>query len=182
MGTEIDKPSPRAARVAVNLAIAGAPYDEIAATCRYSSPAMARAAVEEQLAGMFDFEDRASLFKLVSARHQALIRSLHERATSAYVPDRDEFGDEIPGTLIPNPDHLAYAKTYADVLTRYSKLHGLDAPTQVQITPGGEQLEEVVQALVNEALAGEAQEADIFGDDPNIEDAVVLGPEDDPLP
>lgn len=180
MGDSVQKRPPRTARAAVNMKIAGAPYEDIADTLGYASPSQARAVVEEQLAGMFEPEDRASLFKIVSARHEALIASLFKKATSTYVPDRDEFGDEIPGTLVANPDHLAYSKVLADVLSRYSVLHGLNAPTKVQVTPSAEEFTEVVSTLVNKALESSAQEADIFEMD-EIEDAVVVGPEDEPL-
>lgn len=169
---DIEKRSPRTSTAAVNLRIAGAPYDQIASTLGYASPSQARAAVEEQLAGMYEPEDRASLFKIVSARHEALIASLFKKATSTYVPDRDEFGDEIPGTLVANPDHLSYSKVLADVLSRYSVLHGLNAPAKVQVTPSSEEFTAVVGALVEKALESSAREADIFDDD--VEDAVIV--------
>lgn len=172
--------APRPARAAVNMRIAGAGYDEIATVLGYATPSHARSAVEEQLAGMYEPEDRASLFQIVSARHEALIASLFKKATSTYMPDRDEFGDEIPGTLVPNADHLAYSKVLADVLTRYSVLHGLNAPAKVQITPSSEEFTEVVSSLVAKALEHTAQEADIFALE-EVEDAVVVGPEDEPL-
>jgi hypothetical protein len=173
------KPTERTAHAAVNMRIAAAPYEKIAEVLAYSSPSAARAAVEEQLAGMYEVEDRKSLFQIVSARYDTLIASLHPQATSAYVQDQDDYGpkidDEGNPIMVPNPNHLSYARTYADVLSRFSKLHGLDAPTQVQVTPGGDEFNQVVAAMVDKALADAPREADLFADE-FIEDAVIVEP------
>lgn len=171
--------APRTPHAAVNMRIAGAPYEEIARVLEYATPAQARVAVEEQLAGLFPVEDRQALFQIVSARHEALFRSVYTKATKEYLPARDEYGDVIPGEQVPNKEQAIYNKLALDILGRMSRLHGLDAPTQVQISPDAEQFEGVVAGLVQKALAGQEQEADIFADD--IEDAVVVGDEDEPV-
>lgn len=157
--------------------IAGAPYEEITRVLGYSSPATARAAVEEQLAGLYQVEDRRSLFQLVNARHEVLIASLWPKATKPEIQDTDEWGepkidDAGKPVMVANPEHLPYTRMLLDVLTRYSKLNGLDAPTQVQVTPGGEEFNDVVSALVAKALADAPREADIFADE--VEDAVLV--------
>lgn len=174
------------AAAAVNLAIEGAPYDEIARLCGYTSAAQARFVVEEQLASMHEFKDRKSLFALTAARHEALLRSLAPNALKNEIPSLDpetgmpvydRHGNEV---MKPNKDQVPFAKLYLDVLARTARLHGLDAPTEVKINPSAAEFEKVLTMLDAAQREGEALEADIWADD-EIEDAVEVGPEDEIL-
>lgn len=173
------------AAAAVNLAIEGTPYDEIARICGYSSPAQARYVVEEQLAAMHEFKDRKSLFALTAARHEALIRSLAPNALKAEVPLIDKetglpvYDGEGNAVMQPNKEQPTYAKLWLDVLQRTAKLHGLDAPTEVRINPDAKEFEAVLVALDKSARKGEALEADLWGDE--IDAEIVPGPEDEVL-
>lgn len=169
----------RAVMAAVSLKIAGATYEEIADKLNYTSPAAARAAVEQGLADAYDAKDTASLRRITSARLESLWRLAWEEA------QRDEIevwktrdGEAYP-VMERNPERAAYIRLSMDIASRYAKLHGLDAPTQISVSPGAIELEETVAKLVAVAKRGQHSEADIFADEEIIE-GVEVGAEDQP--
>lgn len=171
-----NKVSVRQMRAAVNMRIAGAPYDEIANTLEYTSANQARLVVERGLAEAYGEKDKKALFDLTNARIEHLIRLALEKSGPTR-NRRDEYGDPIQ--IIDdqyeqeaNPEQLAFMRLTMDLLGRHSKLHGLDAPTQVVVTPSQEEFNTLVATVVGHQLADEAGEADIF-------DAEVIEAEED---
>lgn len=169
----------RTVRAAVNMKIAGASYAEIAEVLEYTSPAAARMAVEQGLADAYEPKDTASLRRITNARLEGLFQ-MSWRNASETRPARDDFGDVIPGTVERNPEQLPWIRQAADIVSRISKLHGLDAPTQIQVSPGALELEDTVSRLVAHAQRSLPREADIFAAEEVI-DVAEVEPGDEPL-
>lgn len=168
----------RSVRAAVNMKIAGASYAEIAEVLEYTSAAAARQAVEQGIADAYEPKDTASLRRITNARLEGLFQMSWKNAQETR-PAVDEWGDEIPGVVERNPEQLAWVRQAADIVGRLNKLHGLDAPTQLQVSPGAIEFEDTVSRLVAVAQRGLPKEADIFGEE--IVEAEEIGPEDEVL-
>lgn len=148
------------ARAAANLKFLGASYEEIADTLDYKDAAIARQVVEAHLAKAFGDESHESLFKITAARLEDLYKLARAKA-DPMVQAYDEYGDEIPGFKEKNPEQLAYMRAALDVVGRQMKLHGLEAPTKVEVTPDMERFEEVVQRMTAQVRGDEAVEVDV---------------------
>lgn len=137
---------------AVALRIAGATYSQIARTLGYSTPYVARNAVERALANLADSpEERDKQRVLHGRRLDRLLQSVMGKA----VDPRD-------------PEHLAYNARALAILDRHSRLYGLDAPVQHDITysPKAEEIDKYVAKFVTLAIADtHAAEADIMDAD-----------------
>lgn len=146
------------AESAVALRIAGTSYTNIAKALGYVSATRARLAVERVLASTADSpEEREQMRVLSDKRLNRLLQSVMGKA----VDPRD-------------PDHLAYNARALAITDRIMRLWGVDAPTQVQITPTDEHLQAYVARMM--ALARtepEAEEADILDADV-LEDEVSV--------
>lgn len=138
-----------AAEAAARMALAGAPYTEVARVCGYHSPASARTAVMRVIAaGHDDTDDYRSMRQMESQRLMGLLRSVWDKATDS-----------------KDPDHLAYNRQAAVLVAQHAKLHGLDAPQAVTfITPEHDVFEQVVARTAEALTAGTTQEADIFAE------------------
>ena len=138
------------AEAAISLRIAGTSYTNIAKALGYASATRARLAVERVLAASADSpEDRDQQRVLADKRLNRLLQSTMGKA----VDTRD-------------PDHLAYNARALAITDRIMRLWGVDAPTQVAITPTDEHLQQYVAHMM--ALARkepEAEEADIIDAD-----------------
>lgn len=137
------------ARAAANMRFSGAPWHKIADYLGYKDPATARAVVEAHIAKAFPDESRESLFRITSERLEMLWAYAADQAKPMR-PSLDEYGDELPGMMERNPEQLAYMKIGLDIVGRQMKLHGLEAPTQIQVSPDLEKFEDVVQRMVSE--------------------------------
>lgn len=135
------------AQIGVNLKLAGASYTEIAQIAGYSSATKARQAVERVLAAAADSpEDREKMRVLASRRINRLLQSVMGKA----VDPKD-------------PQHLAYNARALALIDRDAKLFGVDAPTQIQITPNDAYIEEYIKKVSPLAAASfAADEADIL--------------------
>jgi hypothetical protein len=134
-------------QIGVNLKLAGASYTEIAQIAGYSSATKARQAVERVLAAAADSpEDREKMRVLASRRINRLLQSVMGKA----VDPKD-------------PQHLAYNARALALIDRDAKLFGVDAPTQIQITPNDAYIEEYIRKVSPLAAASmAADEADIL--------------------
>lgn len=135
------------AEAAMFFLAAGANYQEVAEKFGYSSSHVARLAVEKALAAQVTNADKDALRGLALVRYEKLYRSVATRAMD-----------------VRRADQLAYNQRAQHLVDRYVALLGLQAPTQVQITPTGAQFEEVL-AGVKAALGlgiDAAPEADII--------------------
>lgn len=142
------KKDPRTrAEAGVSLLISGASYADIASLLDYASPQVAKVAVERALAGTVTPPEKEAMRSVVHQRYERLLKSVMSRATNP-----------------KDTQHLAYNARANAILDRLSKLHGLDAPTQVQVTPTQEYLEEYTRKLQSTLGLDPdvVEEADIF--------------------
>jgi hypothetical protein len=125
----------RNASAALALKLAGASYDDIAATLGYAGPVQAREAVEQSLARRADEADpkeKDRLRALNAGRIERLLQSVWTRANDK----RD-------------PEQLKAVQVAASLIDRHTRLYGLDAPTQVAVTtPTTTEIEHWVAAVV----------------------------------
>jgi hypothetical protein len=144
--SDVDK-SETKAQAALTLKLYGASYTEIAKTLNYSSAYRARMAVERVLANAADSpEDRDKMRVLANKRIERLLASVMGKATN------------------PNdPNHLAYNARALALIDRGIKLHGVDAPTQIQFSATDQDIQSYVESLMPLARADpQAIEADII--------------------
>lgn len=150
---EVDQSATKA-QAAVALRLAGTGYTQIAKTLGYSSPTRARSAVERALASSVDkAEDHSHMRELTDRRLNRLLQSVMGKA----VDPRD-------------PEHLSYNARALAIIDRQAKLHGIDAPTKVQITPTDQDILRYVEAISPLARAqSELEEADILDEGEMVE-------------
>lgn len=135
------------AQMGLALKLAGASYTDIAKTAGYSSATKARIAVERVLAAAADSpEDREKMRVLTSRRINRLLQSVMGKA----VDPKD-------------PQHLAYNARALALIDREARLFGVDAPTQIQITPTDQYIQQYIEKVSPLAAASlAADEADIL--------------------
>lgn len=148
------------ARAAANMKYAGASWEDIADFLDYKDAAVARQVVEAHIAKAYPDQTRESLFRIHAARLEQLWALAHAKS-QPMVQAYDDYGDEIPGHRRENPEQLAYMKVGLDIVSRSMRLHGLEAPTQVEITPNIERFEDVVQKMVAQVRGDTAVEVDV---------------------
>lgn len=136
---EVDK-SPTKAEAAVGLRLAGAGYSSIARAIGYSSPTRARLAVERALASSADDpEGREAQINLIDRRLNRLLQSVMGKAVDP-----------------KEPEHLQYNARALAIVDRQARLHGVDAPTKVQVTPSDSYIAEYL-AKVHPLAAAQNQ-------------------------
>lgn len=147
--TAIDKSATKA-EAAVALLVYGASYTEIKNRLGYSSAYRARMACERALAASADSEeDRDKMRLLIGKRLNRLLSSHMAQAVDP-----------------KNPAQLAYSARVLAIIDRQAKLYGADAPTQIQITPSDQYIQEFLEMVVPMAKADQDQiEADIMDAD-----------------
>ena len=133
----------------LRLAVLGHKEKDIAEMLDYSSPQVAKASVERVLASTITTPEKEAMRSVVHQRYEKLLKSVMARATNP-----------------KDSQHLAYNARANSIIDRISKLHGLDAPTQVQVTPTQEYLEEYTKELQRKMGLDPdvVEEADIFED------------------
>lgn len=115
---------------AMALMISGASFADIARMLEYESAARAKAAVERMLASTVGIEDKKSLRNIAAMRYEVLLKSVMPRATNP-----------------KETNQLAYNQRASALVDRIVALHGLNAPTQVQITPSDEYLAQYTENM-----------------------------------
>jgi len=167
----IERLNQNSINAAVSLKIKGASYAEIAEVLEYESPAYARAAVERALAQTHGEEDKAALRNLSTARLEKMLQALAPSAMNPTVRirvGRSKETDEQLYEEMPNPELLPASRQYLAVLDRAIKLHGLDAPTQLQfVDPKTEEFARIIEMVAR----AQGEHVPIEGD---IEDAVIV--------
>lgn len=161
---DVDRSATKA-EAAVTLKLYGASYTEIKNTLHYSSAYRARMAVERALAAAADsVEDKEKMRHMINKTLDRLKASVMSKAVN------------------PNdPNHLAYNARALAILDRQAKLYGVDAPTQIQITQSDQYIQEYMEAVFPHVTADNLQiEANIMEMD-EIEDAVVIGEDGEPV-
>lgn len=135
----------RKSNAALQLALAGATWSEIAHTLGYPTPRLARVAVERSLEANLQSADRDHLRAMTGARLERLLRGVWSKAID---PD--------------NPEHLIATSKAREVIADHRKLFGLDAPTEVIVhQPTRTELESWVARVVAEGTPA-VEEDDII--------------------
>lgn len=140
-------------QMAVALRLSGANYTDIAKMAGYRDGKTARLAVERALANSADSPEALDQLRVLNdRRYNRLLQSVMGKA----VDPKD-------------PEHLAYNARALAIVDRINKLHGVDAPQQIQITPTDAAIHEFVKKLVP------AANADNAGIEEDILDAEIVG-------
>lgn len=135
----------RKATAGIQMRLAGATWAEIALACGYSTPRTALVAVEKALAKELTSADRAQLRQVASLRLDRLLRSVWPKAVD---PE--------------NPEHLLAVTKAREVIASFTKLHGLDAPSEVIVhSPTADAIEQWVARAVSLGLP-EVDEDDVI--------------------
>jgi hypothetical protein len=135
-GTSAGRARTRKANASVQLALAGANWDEIATAMGYPTGRTAKVAVERALEKQLTSTDREILRRFTNARLERLLRSVWPKAIN---PD--------------HPDHLIALTKARDLIGDHRKLYGLDAPTEVVVhNPTAHELEQWVSRVVTQSL------------------------------
>lgn len=144
------KAPPRSANAALALRLAGASYAEVADALGLTNSQTARDQVEQALAWKA-FEDKDGRERMRAengARLERLLRSVWTKATN---PDHEE--------------HLAAVKVARELIDRYCKLFGLDAPSELVIhNPTANEIDNWVASIVGQQTESlRAMEANVIG-------------------
>lgn len=135
------------AEAAVALFVFGASYTEIKNKLGYSSAHRAKNAIEKALAASADSEDDRD-------KARTIIRKQLRRLLAAHMPQAVD---------PKNPGQLAYSARTLAIIDRLAKLDGADMPTQIQITPSDQYIQEFLETIIPMAKADQEQiEADIL--------------------
>jgi len=138
----------RTGAAALALRLSGAGYDDVASALGLPNAQVARDAAEEALAARAwdDRDGRAKLRAENGARLERLLRSVWGKATDA-----------------DHPEHLPAVRVARELIDRYSRLYGLDAPSEVIIhNPTASEIEGwVAQMLAESTSALRAMEAPV---------------------
>jgi hypothetical protein len=145
-GNSVSRARQRKSNAAIQLALAGANWDEIALSLGYPTARTARVATERALEKQLSRDDdRAAMRKFANARLERLLRGVWAKAID---PD--------------HPEHLLAVTKAKELIDRHIKLYGLDAPTEVVIhSPTQHELEQWV-ARVTTMLGPDVAEYDIL--------------------
>lgn len=149
--SEVDK-SQTKAEAAVTLFVYGASPSDIAKTLKYSSAYRARMAVERALAGAeHTMDDKEKVRKVIDKRLNRLLAA--------------HIGQAVD---VNNPNQLAHSARALAIIDRQAKLHGVDAPTQIQVSASDQHIEEFISAMLphtqqdNLAIEADIMDADIL--------------------
>lgn len=118
---------------AMALVVSGASFNDVARILNFKSGAHAKRAVERALASTVTLNEKDQLRKIATRRYEALLKSVMPRATDPKASNQ-----------------LAYNQRAQSIIDRMVKMQGLDAPTQVQVTPTDEYLAEYGERLAQQ--------------------------------
>lgn len=145
-GNSVARARHRKANAGIQLALAGATWDEIAVALGYPTARTARVAVERALEKQLQTgDDREKMRKLADARLNRLLRSVWPKAIN---PE--------------HPEHMLAVTKSRELIADHRKLFGLDAPAEIVVhTPTQNELESWV-ALVVSQQGPQVEEYDIL--------------------
>lgn len=143
----VDDSTPRRREAMLKAWAAGWSFQEVADHWGYRSAATARAVIERALA---DADIKVDRDKERERFRQSLLMH-HKVAANHAVDDED-------------PDQMAWMRMDLLIVERLARLLGLDAPTQLVITPGAEEFEKITSLLAIQQGADTTPEADPMGE------------------
>lgn len=115
---------------ATALMVAGASFDDIARMLEFKSARHAKRVVERALSSTVTLDEKKAMRILAARRYESLLKSVMPRATN-----------------VKESNQLAYNQRAQSLVDRIVKLHGLEAPQQIQISPSDEYLASYAQQL-----------------------------------
>lgn len=147
-GTEVEavRARNRKADAALSMSLSGATWGEIAESLGFPTPRAARTATEKALARQLEREDdREKMRKMAGARLERLLRGIWTKA------------------IDPNsPEQMSAISRSRELIADYSKLWGLNAPTEVTVhSPSQSELEDWVLRMTA-TMVPAVEEPDIF--------------------
>lgn len=151
---DLDGKADTKSQSALSLAMMGANWSDIARVVGYASPSHARRAVERALASASHSPETVDHMRQL--QDMRLKRLLQAHMGKAINPE--------------DKDQLAYSARALAIIDRISKLHGLDAVQQVQITASDETIQSYVNNLAKLAgiqttsVEGEIFDAEVIDD------------------
>lgn len=158
IATRLDDPQDLTLRTlaCVNMKLAGAPWPEIAATLGYKTPNAARTDYTRALAQTHQAEDWETLRVTESARAEALFRRSLAMASADYLIDGET------GEKFPNVDRLRWHQQANADLALHAMISGAKAPAKLEITPGEQQFESLVNRMLIAQGHEEVLEAEVL--------------------
>lgn len=142
----------RKAAAALQMAIAGAEWNEIAFVLGYPTAREARVAVEKALESELHEESRDKMRQMAGQRLQRLLRGVWPKAINEN-----------------HPDQMTAVMRAHGVIESYVKLYGLAAPTEMVVhSPSVAELERWVAGAVSSSVP-QLPEADLFEDGEEVE-------------
>ena len=135
------------AESAVALVLSGASLSDVVRVLKFKSQGDAKRVIERTLASTVTVDEKKYLQMVATQRYEKLLKSVMTRATNP-----------------KESNQLAYNQRAQSIIDRLVKLQGLEAPTQVQISPSDEFLASYANKF-KESLGLDSnvpQEADIL--------------------
>lgn len=166
-GDEIKRGISERSRAAANLKVEGYSYADIADLLEFRNAQDAKRAVESVLAAIHGPGDYETLRLIATARAEDNFKRSSSMARAHFIETED-------GERLPNVDQKWWhAQSTTDLMT-WVNITGAKAPTKLEITPGDEDVERLVQLLAERSGHEDIIDADV------IEfDEIPQGPEDD---
>jgi hypothetical protein len=139
----------RKADAALSMSLSGATWGEIAQTLGFATPRQARIATEKALVRNLERDDDREKMRLrAGAQLERLMRGIWHKAIN---PE--------------DPEQLAAVRSSRELIADYSKLFGLNAPTELMVhSPTQSELEDWVLRMTA-TMVPEVVEDDIFDAD-----------------
>lgn len=149
-GNSVSRARNRKANAALELWIQGVDPETICKVVGYPTPRAVRVAVELALEKNLHETDKAILRDLASRQLQAITQGVMGKALNP-----------------SHPEHLVAAGRAADLISRWTKLHGLDAPTEhIVYNPTTAQIDQFVALVTGhgmpDVIEGDVYEAEII--------------------
>jgi hypothetical protein len=141
---ELTRARDRKANAALDMAIHGADWDQIAEVIGYPTARAAKVAVELALEKNLSSVDKQKMRLLIQARYNKMVQSVAGKAT-----------DET------HPEHLAALGRYREITADVRRMWGLDAPQEVLVTnPTQREIDDWVGITVSQSIP-QVEEDDI---------------------
>lgn len=155
-GDEIKRGVSNRARSAANLKVEGMSYDEIAQVLDFPDARTAKRAVESVLAAIHGPGDYETLRIIASTRAERQFSRAAAMAGADYLVD-GETGDRIANT-----DRLRWHQQASTDLMNWAAITGARAPSKVEITPGDEAMDRLLQEIARRAGHEEILDAEVL--------------------
>lgn len=153
--TEVVRGVSQRAKACANMRLEGASFQEIAEVLEYADAKEAKRDCTRALAATHPSEDWETMRQVEVMRAERLFKQSLAMASADYLIDPD-------GDRVPNSDKLKWHQQAASDLMNHATISGAKAPSKLEITPGEEQLEQLVEKLLERGGYEVMQEAEVL--------------------